>query len=151
MSLFFGGARVAQWARSLDLTTHTSLSPIRRGFAPSFVNYKKGALDSQPQVIKFTSCLPMVGGSLRVLPGTSTTKTGRHDIAEILLKVGSKHQKSIKINLILLAIVLSVLLRAFWLPLWYLQSFLVNFSHLKRCKNVLNESNAYTAKPPLKV
>ena len=38
----------------------------RRGFAPGFVNYKKGALDSQPQVIKFTSCLPMVGGSLRV-------------------------------------------------------------------------------------
>jgi hypothetical protein len=37
------------------------------GFAPGFVNYKKGALDSQPQVIKFTSCLPMVGGSLRVL------------------------------------------------------------------------------------
>jgi hypothetical protein len=30
-------------------------------------NYKKGALDSQPQVIKFTSCLPMVGCSLRVL------------------------------------------------------------------------------------
>jgi hypothetical protein len=50
----------------LDLTTHTSLSPIRRRFAPGFVNYKKGALDSQPQVIKFTSCLPMVGGSLRV-------------------------------------------------------------------------------------
>jgi hypothetical protein len=32
-----------------------------------FVNYKKGALDSQPQVIKFTSCLPMVGGTLWVL------------------------------------------------------------------------------------
>jgi hypothetical protein len=32
-------------------------------------------------------------------PGTSassTTKTGRHDIAEILLKVALKHQKSIK-------------------------------------------------------
>ena len=27
----------------------------------------KGALDSQPQVIKFTGWLPMVGGSLRVL------------------------------------------------------------------------------------
>jgi hypothetical protein len=27
---------------------------------------KKGALDSQPQVIKFTSCLPMAGGSLRL-------------------------------------------------------------------------------------
>jgi len=62
------GARMAQWVRSLDLTAHTSLSPIRRGFAPSFVNYKKGALDSQPQVIKFTSCLPRVGGSLRFPP-----------------------------------------------------------------------------------
>jgi len=49
------------------ITTHTSLSPRRRGFAPGSVNYQKGALDSQPQVIKFTSCLPMVGGSLRVL------------------------------------------------------------------------------------
>jgi hypothetical protein len=38
-------------------TTHISLSP-------GFVNYKKGTLDSQPQVIKFTSCLPMVGFSL---------------------------------------------------------------------------------------
>jgi hypothetical protein len=64
---------------------------------PGFVNYKKGALDSQPQVIKFTSCLPMVGGSAAsdkiyqllahgrwFSPASSTTKTGRHDIAEIL-------------------------------------------------------------------
>ena len=59
---------MAQLVRWLDyLTTRTSLSPIRRGFTPGFVNYKKGALESQPQVIKFTSCLPMVGGSLRVL------------------------------------------------------------------------------------
>jgi len=29
---------------------------------------KNGAPDSQPQVIKFTSCLPMVDGSLRLLP-----------------------------------------------------------------------------------
>ena len=36
-------------------------------FAPGCVNYKKGALDSQSQVIKFTSYLPMVGGSLWVL------------------------------------------------------------------------------------
>ena len=40
--LFHQGARVAQWVRSLDLTAHTSLSPIRCGFAPSFLNYKKG-------------------------------------------------------------------------------------------------------------
>ena len=35
------GWGVAQWVGSLDLTTHTSLSPIRRGFAPGFVNSKK--------------------------------------------------------------------------------------------------------------
>ena len=57
---------MAQCVRWLDyLTTHASLSPIRRGFASGFLYYKKGALDSQ--VIKFTSFLPMVGGSLRVL------------------------------------------------------------------------------------
>ena len=49
-----------------NLTIHTSLSPIWRGFMPSCVNYRKGALDSQLQVIKFNSCLPRVGGSLRV-------------------------------------------------------------------------------------
>jgi hypothetical protein len=48
---------------------------------------KKGALNSQSQVIKLTNRLPMVGGSLRVLWLFSTTKTGSHDIAEILLKV----------------------------------------------------------------
>jgi hypothetical protein len=31
-------------------------------------------------------------------PASSTTKTGRHDIAEILLKVALKHQKSINID-----------------------------------------------------
>ena len=55
---------------------------------------KKGALDSQPQVIKFTNCLPMVGGS----PASSTTKTGRHDIAENIVESGVKTQK-IKIML----------------------------------------------------
>jgi hypothetical protein len=48
-------------------TNHASLSPIRRGFAPGFINYKNGALDSQLQVIKFNSCFPVVSGSLRVL------------------------------------------------------------------------------------
>jgi hypothetical protein len=31
-------------------------------------------------------------------PASSTTKTGRHDIADILLKVALKHQKSNQIN-----------------------------------------------------
>ena len=72
------------------LTTHTSLSPIRREFAPGFVDYKKGALESQ--VIEFTSCLPMVGGS----PASSTTNTGRHEIAEVLLKVALNTKNQIK-------------------------------------------------------
>jgi len=34
-------------------------------------------------------------------PASSTTKTGRHDIAEILLKVPLKHQKSNQSNLVI--------------------------------------------------
>ena len=63
-----GRAQVAQRVRKLDyLTIHTNISLMPRGFVPGFVNYKKGALDLQLQVIKFTSCLPMDGGSLLVL------------------------------------------------------------------------------------
>ena len=74
------------------LTSHTSLSPIRHGFAPVFINYKKGALDSQPQVIKFTHVRWFS-------PASSTTKTGRHDIAEILLKVALNTINQIKSNI----------------------------------------------------
>jgi len=65
---------------------------MRRVFAPGFVNYKKGALDSKPQVI-----YQLLAHGRWFSPGTptsSTTKTDRHDIAEILLKVALKHQKS---------------------------------------------------------
>jgi hypothetical protein len=64
---------------------------------PSKLNFK-GALDLQPQVIKLTSRLPRVGDS----PGTlasSTIKTGRHDIAEILLKVALNTKIQIQIQL----------------------------------------------------
>jgi len=66
------------------LTTHTSLSPIRRAFAPGFVNYKKGcnrladASDKAYQLLAHGQWFS---------PAASTTKIGRHDIAEILLKV----------------------------------------------------------------
>ena len=43
----------------------------------------------------------LLGHCRQFSPGTpvsSTTKTGHHDIAEILLKVALKHQKSNKIN-----------------------------------------------------
>ena len=61
---------------------------------PGFVNYKKGALDWQPQVIKFTSCLPNCRWFSPGTPASSTTKTGRHDIVEILLKVALSKKKS---------------------------------------------------------
>jgi hypothetical protein len=47
-------------------------------------------------MIKFTWSVVLSG-----TPASSTTKIGRHDIAEILLKVALKHQKiKIKSNLI---------------------------------------------------
>jgi hypothetical protein len=74
----------------LYLTPHTNLLPIRRGLAPGFVNYK-------------TVCIRLTAASDKVYqllthgrwfslgtPASSTTKTGRHDIAEILLKVALK-------------------------------------------------------------
>jgi hypothetical protein len=53
------------------------------GLRPALHITKNGALDSQLQVIKFTSCLPMVGGSLRVLRLHPPLKL----VAMILLKV----------------------------------------------------------------
>jgi len=81
------GARLAQWVRSLDLTAHTSISPIRRGFAPSFVNYKKGYTRLAVASDKIYQLLAQGRWLSLGTPASSTTKTGRHDIAEILLKV----------------------------------------------------------------
>jgi hypothetical protein len=69
------------------LTTRTSLSPIRCRFAPSFVNYKKGcsrlATSSDKVYQLFAHGRWFSPGTL----ASSTTKTCRHDIADILLKV----------------------------------------------------------------
>jgi hypothetical protein len=70
----------------LVMTTHTSLSPIRRGFVPGFVNYKKGCTRLAAVSDKF-SLLAQGRWFSPGTPASSTTKTGRHDIAEILLKV----------------------------------------------------------------
>ena len=48
-------------------------------------------------------------------PASSTTKTGHHDIAEILLKVALNTKNQIKIK---------SPIYGFWLPLWYIQTFL---------------------------
>jgi hypothetical protein len=77
------------------IVDHYSLNCLSL-FRPGFVNYKKGALDSQPQVIQFTSCLPMVSGFLRVLRLLPSLKLVAmiYIVAEILLKVELKHQQS---------------------------------------------------------
>ena len=78
-----------------SLTTQTSLSPIWRGFASGFVNNKKGcsrlaaASDKVYQLFTHGRWFPT--GT----PASSTSKTGDHDIAEILLIVAwiTKNQK----------------------------------------------------------
>jgi hypothetical protein len=57
------------------------------GFAPSFINYKKWCTRLAATHDKVYQLLA------QGTPASSTTNTGRHDIAEILLKVALKHQK----------------------------------------------------------
>ena len=79
---------MAQCVRQLDyLTTHTSLSTIRRGFTPSFVNYKKGCTRLTAAIDKAYQLLAHGRWFSPGTPASFTIKTGRHDIAEILLKV----------------------------------------------------------------
>ena len=90
------GARVAQWVRSLDyLTTRTSLSPIRRGFAPGFVNYKKGCTRLAAASDKVYQLLSHCRWFSPGTPASSTTNTGRHDITESGVKA-PKNQIKIK-------------------------------------------------------
>ena len=68
---------------------------MRRGFAPSFVNYKKGCTRlaaASDQVYQ------LLAHGRWFSPASSTTNTGHHDIAEILLKV-ALNTKNQSINL----------------------------------------------------
>jgi hypothetical protein len=58
---------------------------------PGFVNYKKGRTRLAATSDKVYQLLANGGW---FSPASSTTKTDRHHIAEILLKVALKHQKS---------------------------------------------------------
>ena len=80
------------------LKTHTSLSPIWRGFVPGFVIYKKGCTRLTATCDKVYQLLVHGRWFSLGTPASSTTKTGRYDMAEILLKVALKHQKSNQIN-----------------------------------------------------
>jgi len=75
------------------LTTHASLSPIQRGFEPGFVNYNKGWTRLTAASDKAYQLLAHGRWFSPGTPPSSTTKTGPHDIGEILLKMALKHQK----------------------------------------------------------
>ena len=85
------GARVAQWVRSLDLTTHTSLSPIRRGCVPGFVNYKKGCTRLVASSDKVYQLLAHDRWFLPVLRLPPPLKL-------VTMIVALKHQKSKSVN-----------------------------------------------------
>ena len=69
------------------LTNRTSLTLIQRGFAPNFVNYKKKCTRLAAASGKVYHLLAHGRWFSPGTPAVSTPKTGRHDIAEILLKV----------------------------------------------------------------
>ena len=77
------------------LTTHTSLSPIRRGFAPGFVNYKKRCTRLAAASDKVYQLLFHGQWFSPGTPASFTTKTG--DIAESGVKHKKKQQQNIYI------------------------------------------------------
>ena len=85
--LYVLGARVAQWVRSLDLTTHTK--PItntawaRTQLCKLQKGYTRLAAASDKVYQLFVQGRWFSPGT----PASFITKTGRHDISEILLKV----------------------------------------------------------------
>jgi len=83
------------------LTTRTSLSPVQCGFAPGFVNYKKGYTQLAAASDKVYQLLAHDRWFSPGTPSSSNTKTGHRDIAEILLKMALNTQKTNQsINLI---------------------------------------------------
>jgi hypothetical protein len=60
---------------------------------PGFVNYKKGCTRLTAASDKIYQLLAHGRWFSSGTPASSTTKTGRHDIAEILLKVALSTQK----------------------------------------------------------
>jgi len=71
---------------------------IRRGFAPGFVNYKKRCTRLAAASDKVYQLLAHGWWFSSGTPDSSTTKTGRHDIAEILLEVALNTKKIKSIN-----------------------------------------------------
>jgi hypothetical protein len=86
--------------RYIQIYFHTNLSPIRRGFASGFVNYKKWCTRLAAASDKVYQLLAHGRWFSPGTPASSTTKTGRDDVAEILLKVALNTINQIKSNLL---------------------------------------------------
>jgi len=69
-----------------------------RGFALGFVDYKKGCTRLAAASDKVYQLLAHGRWFSPGTPASSTTKSGRHDIAEILLKMALSTKKSIKVR-----------------------------------------------------
>ena len=65
----------------------TNVLPIWRGFAPGFVNYKKRCTRLATASDKVYQLLAHDRWFSLGTPASSTTKTGRHDIAESGIKI----------------------------------------------------------------
>ena len=87
--LFKSGSRARSGSMSY-LTTHISLSPMWLELEPGFVSYKKGCTRLAAASDKVYQLLTHGRWFSPGTPVSSTTKTGRHDIAES----GIKHNKS---------------------------------------------------------
>ena len=83
------------WHKILDtlISCHTRLSPIRRGFAPGFINCKKGCTRLAATSDKAYQLLAHGRWFSAGTPASSTIKTGRHDIGEILLKLALRKKE----------------------------------------------------------
>ena len=79
-----------------EVIPHTSLSPIPRWFAPGFVNDKNGCTRLAAASDKVYQLLAHGRWFSPGTPASCTTKTGHHDIAEILLKVALNTKNQIK-------------------------------------------------------
>ena len=71
---------------------------LHYGFAPGFVNYKKGCARHASAIDKAYQLLAHGRWFSPGIPASSTTKTGCHDIAEILMKVALNTINQIKSN-----------------------------------------------------
>jgi hypothetical protein len=80
------------------LTTHTSLSPILHGFAPGLCKLQKGCTRLAAANAKAYQFLAHGRWFSQGTPAYYTSKNGCHDLAEILLKNGAKHQKITQIQ-----------------------------------------------------